>query len=71
MKTIVVPTDCSDLSRCALRYADRFAVKTGASVVAVYGATFSARLEGEGIAASLASRADLESMALPARRCVE
>jgi nucleotide-binding universal stress UspA family protein len=71
MNTIVVPTDCSDLSRRALRYADRFASVSGATIVAVYGATFSARLEGEGIAASLASREDLQSMMMPARRCVE
>jgi len=71
MKTIVVPTDCSELSRRALRYADRLAAASGATIVAVYGATFSARLEGEGIAASLASREDLASMMLPARRCVE
>jgi len=71
MNTIIVPTDCSDLSRRALRYAGMFAAKSGATVVAVYGATFSARMEGEGIAASLASREDLVSMMLPARRCVE
>ena len=70
MRTIVVPTDCSALSREALRYADRFATRTHATVVAVYGSAFSARMEGEGIAASLASRQDLESMMMPIRSCM-
>lgn len=71
MRTIVVPTDCSALSREALRYADRFAARTHATVVAVYGSAFSARLEGEGVAASLASHQDLESMMMPIRSCME
>ena len=71
MRTIVVPTDCSALSREALRYADRIADRTSATVVAVYGTAFSARLEGEGVAGSLASRQDLESMVMPIRSCVE
>lgn len=71
MRTIVVPTDCSALSREALRYADRFANRTHATVIAVYGSAFSARMEGEGIAASLTSAQDLESMMMPIRTCME
>ena len=71
MHTIVAATDCSELSRRALRYADLLAKATGAKVVAVYGGAFSARLEGEGVAAALASRDDVESMMEPVRRCVQ
>jgi nucleotide-binding universal stress UspA family protein len=71
MRTIVVATDCSELSQRALRYADVLAKATGAAVVAVYGGAFSARLEGEGVAGALASRDDAESMMEPVRRCVE
>jgi len=71
VRTIVVPTDCSPLSREALRYAGRLAEQTGATVIAVYGTSFSARLEGEGVAAALASRHDRESMMLPIRGCME
>ena len=71
MRTIVVATDCSELSRRALKYADRIATATGASIVAVYGGAFSARLEGEGVAAALASRDDAESMMEPVRRCLQ
>jgi nucleotide-binding universal stress UspA family protein len=70
MHLILVPTDCSELSARALRYADRIAQKTGAAIVAVYGEEFSGRLEGEGIAASLASRDDLEWMEMPIRRSI-
>src|SRR5512144_2972942 len=68
MKTILVPTDCSPLSARALRYADRIAQRTGAKVVAVYGEQFSARIEGEGVAASLASHEDLDWMTASIRR---
>jgi nucleotide-binding universal stress UspA family protein len=68
MNTIVVPTDCSELSRRALKYADAIAVRTGAKIVAVYGERFSGRLEGEGIAASIACRDDLEWMEMPVRQ---
>jgi nucleotide-binding universal stress UspA family protein len=71
MRTIVVPTDCSEVSLRALQYADRLAAQTGASVIAVYGQSISARPEGEGVAAALASHEDLESMVVPIRRCVE
>lgn len=70
MKTIVVPTDCSRLSLNALRYADRLATRTGARVVAVYGAVFEAP-DGEGVAAALASADDREMMMAPVRRCIE
>jgi len=71
MRTIVAATDCSELSRRTLRYADRLAIATGASVIAVYGSAFSSRLEGVGVAGALASRDDAESMMEPVRRCVE
>ena len=71
MRTIVVATDCSELSRRGLRYAGVLARATGAAVVAVYGGAFSARLDGEGVAAALASRDDAESMMEPIRRCVQ
>lgn len=71
MHAIVVPTDCSALSREALRYADRFASRANATVIAVYGHAFSARLEGEGVAASMASRDDLETLQLPIRNCMQ
>lgn len=71
IRTIVVPTDCSDVSRTALLYANGLASRLGAEIVAVYGGRFSTRLDGEGVAAALASAADVEAMELPVRRCVE
>jgi nucleotide-binding universal stress UspA family protein len=71
IRTIVVPTDCSEASRRALRYADSIAVRSGAKVVAVYGAPFSARLEGVGVAAAATCADDREQLMMPIRRCVE
>jgi nucleotide-binding universal stress UspA family protein len=70
MRTIVVPTDCSELSRSALRYANAIAGRTGAAVVAVYGAAVSGRPDGEGVAGGLACSDDVESMVLPLRQCL-
>ncbi len=70
IRTIVVPTDCSQLSLNALRYADRLASRTGAVVVAVYGAVFESP-GGEGVAASLVSPDDVEMMMTPVRRCIQ
>ncbi|HSP33244.1 MAG TPA: universal stress protein [Thermoanaerobaculia bacterium] len=70
MKTIVVPTDCGRLSLNALRYADRLAARSGAKVVAVYGAVFESP-DGVGVAAALASEDDREMMMAPVRRCIE
>lgn len=70
IKTIVVPTDCSQLSLNALRYADWLAARSGAEVIAVYGANFS-RPDGEGVAAALVSPEDIEMMMAPVRRCIE
>lgn len=71
IRTIVVACDCSETSSRALRYADRIAVPSGAEIVAVYGAPFSARVEGVGVAASFACADDREQMMMPLRRCVE
>src|SRR5256885_13560622 len=72
IRTIVVATDCSEASDRALRYADRIAARSGATIVAVYGAPFSAStVEGVGLAAAFASRDDCEQMMLPVRRCVD
>ena len=72
IRTIVVATDCSDASDRALRYADRIASRSGAAIVAVYGAPFSAStVEGVGVAAAFASRDDCEQMMLPVRHCVD
>ena len=71
MQTIIGPTDCNALSRNALRYADRIAARTGASVIAVFGSAFSARIEGEGVAGSLACADDLHSMTAPIRKCMD
>jgi nucleotide-binding universal stress UspA family protein len=71
IRNIVVATDCSDASARALRYADHIAARTGASIVAVYGAPFSASVEGVGVAAAFACRDDREQMMMPVRRCVE
>jgi nucleotide-binding universal stress UspA family protein len=71
IRTIVVATDCSDVSMRALRYADRIASRSGATIVAVYGAPFSASVEGVGVAAAFACRDDREQMMMPVRRCVE
>src|ERR1700682_855453 len=71
IRTIVVPTDCSEASRRALRYADAIAVRSGAEVVAVYGAPFSARLEGVGVAAAATCTDDREQLMMPIRQCVE
>jgi len=70
IRTIVVPTDCSQISLNALRYADWLASKSGAVVVAVYGAVFESP-DGVGVAASLASSQDREMMMAPVRRCIE
>ena len=71
IRIIVVATDCSDASDRALRYADRIAARSGATIVAVYGAPSSATVEGVGVAAAFTSRDDREQMMLPIRRCVE
>src|SRR5258708_11998914 len=71
IRTIVVACDCSEDSSRALRYADRIAVRSGAEIVAVYGAPFSARVEGVGVAAAFACNDDREQMMLPLRQCVE
>jgi len=71
IRTIVVACDCSEASSRALRYADRIAARSGAEIVAVYGAPLSARVEGVGVAAALACRDDREQVMLPLRRCVE
>ena len=70
IRTIIVPTDCSALSLNALRYADRLASRSGAEVIAVYGAVFESP-DGEGVAASLVSPEDREMMMAPVRRCIE
>src|ERR1700688_250711 len=69
IRTIVVACDCSETSSRALRYADRIAVQSGAEIVAVYGAPFSARVEGVGVAASFACVDAREQMMMPLRRC--
>lgn len=72
IRTIVVATDCSEASDRALRYADRIAARSGATIVAVYGAPFSAStVEGVGVAAAFASHDDREQMMLPVRRCID
>ncbi len=72
IRTIVVATDCSETSDRALRYAGRIASCAGATVVAVYGAPFSAStVEGIGVAAGFTSRDDCEQMMLPVRHCLE
>jgi nucleotide-binding universal stress UspA family protein len=71
LRTIVVPTDCSELSRSALRYASAIAGRTGAAIVAVYGANVSSHPDGEGVAGALACRDDVESMMLPIRACMQ
>jgi nucleotide-binding universal stress UspA family protein len=70
IRTIVVPTDCSEVSRQALRFADCIAVRSGATVVAVYGAPFSGRLEAIGLATASACSDDREQLMLPIRRCM-
>ncbi len=70
IRTILVPADCSDISKTALRYSNAWAERLGASIVAVYGGRFSTRLDGEGVAAAL-SADDVQAMELPIRRCVE
>src|SRR5258708_11723 len=72
IRTIVVATDCSETSDRALRYADRIASHSGATVVAVYGAPFStSTVEGLGVAAAFTSHDDREQMMLPVRHCIE
>src|SRR5262245_46040952 len=72
IRTIVVAADCSEASDRALRYADRIAARSGATIVAVYGAPFSASTgQGLGVAAAFGSRDDREQMMLPIRRCVD
>ena len=70
IRTIIVPTDCSQLSLNALRYADRLAARTGALVLAVYGTVFEAP-DGVGVAAALVCTEDREMMMAPVRRCIE
>jgi nucleotide-binding universal stress UspA family protein len=67
VRTIVVPTDCSALSAEALRYAERLASSSDATVVAVYGARFSSGINGVGVA----HHQDAECMKLPIRKCME
>src|SRR5258706_9752315 len=72
IRTIVVATDCSETSDRALRYTDRIASRSGATVVAVYGAPFStSTVEGIGVAAAFTSRDDCEGMMMPVRHCIE
>src|SRR5260370_16621294 len=71
IRTIVVACDCSEASSRALRYADGIAARSGAEIVAVYGAPISARVEGVGVAAAFACRDDREQVMLPLRHCVE
>src|SRR5258706_3913787 len=72
IRTIVVATDCSETSDRALRYADRIASRSGATIVAVYGAPFStSTVEGIGVAAAFTSRDDCEGMMMPVRHCIE
>jgi nucleotide-binding universal stress UspA family protein len=71
IRTIVVPTDCSAVSRQALRFASGIATRSGGTVVAVYGATFSARMEGVGLATAPTCADDREQLMLPIRHCME
>src|SRR5258708_30300781 len=71
IRTIVVACDCSEASSRALRYADGIAARSGAEIVAVYGAPISARVEGVGVAAAFACRDHRAQEMLPLRHCVE
>lgn len=72
IRTILVATDCSETSDRALRFADRIASRSDATIVAVYGAPFStSTVEGVGVAAAFTSHDDCEGMMMPVRHCIE